>query len=113
MKPPRGAAFTVVHAYLGLAVYRADAGPDGLDAHVDGSGVRAHWQVERGDRAEVRLLAHKLKGSSASLGAIRLRDRCQELELGGDEVELGAPQIAELRVVAAEASEALRQELVG
>jgi len=68
--------------------------------------------IERGDRAEVRLVAHKLKGSSASLGAIRLRDRCQELELGGDEVELGAPQIAELRVVAAEARDALRHELI-
>jgi deazaflavin-dependent oxidoreductase (nitroreductase family) len=49
---PRG-GFVVVHAYLGLAVYRADAGQDGLDAHVHGSGVRAHGQVERGDRGVV------------------------------------------------------------
>jgi HPt (histidine-containing phosphotransfer) domain-containing protein len=68
--------------------------------------------IERGDRAEVRLIAHKLRGSSASLGAVRLRDRCQELELDVEEAdELGEPQIAELRGIAAEASEALRHEL--
>ena len=68
--------------------------------------------IERGDRAEVRLVAHKLRGSSASLGVLRLRDRCQELELDVEEAdELGEPQIAELRGIAAEASEALRHEL--
>jgi HPt (histidine-containing phosphotransfer) domain-containing protein len=60
----------------------------------------------------VRLIAHKLRGSSASLGALRLRDRCKQLELDGDEAgELGERQIVELRGIAAEASEALRHEL--
>lgn len=68
--------------------------------------------IERGDRAGVRLVAHKLRGSSASLGALRLRDRCEELELGEEsEEELGERQIEELRVIAAEASDALRYEL--
>jgi two-component system sensor histidine kinase/response regulator len=68
--------------------------------------------IERGDRAEVRLIAHKLRGSSASLGALRLRDRCKQLELDGEEAgELGERQIVELRGIAAEASQALRHEL--
>lgn len=59
-------------------------------------------------------MAHKLKGSSASLGAVRLRACCQQLELGHeDDGDIGEPQIVELRVLAAEASEALRCELIG
>jgi signal transduction histidine kinase/DNA-binding response OmpR family regulator len=68
--------------------------------------------IARGDRAEVRLVAHKLKGSSASLGALRLRDRCAELELGEETGDgLGEREFEELRVIATEASEALRYEL--
>jgi signal transduction histidine kinase/CheY-like chemotaxis protein/HPt (histidine-containing phosphotransfer) domain-containing protein len=68
--------------------------------------------IERGDRSEVKRVAHKLKGSSASLGAIGLRDFLQRLELD----ELGntaqtASQIAELRATAAQATDALRVEL--
>jgi signal transduction histidine kinase/DNA-binding response OmpR family regulator len=68
--------------------------------------------VQRGDRTEVRRVAHKLKGSSASLGAIRLRACCQHLELDREEdAELGESQVAELRVIADEASDALRHAL--
>jgi signal transduction histidine kinase/DNA-binding response OmpR family regulator len=85
---------------------------DTFDAQQAKCVVEIGGAIERGDRAEVRLVAHKLKGSSASLGAIRLRDRCQQLELGREaDSELGEPQIAELRVIAAEASAALRHEL--
>jgi signal transduction histidine kinase/CheY-like chemotaxis protein/HPt (histidine-containing phosphotransfer) domain-containing protein len=68
--------------------------------------------IERGDRPEVKRVAHKLKGSSASLGAVRLRDCLQRLELDelGDAARSGS-QIAELRATAVEASEALRFEL--
>jgi HPt (histidine-containing phosphotransfer) domain-containing protein len=83
-----------------------------FDAQQEKCVIAIGGAIERGDRAEVRSVAHKLKGSSASLGALRLRDRCQQLELGREaDSELGEPQIAELRVIAAEASEALRHEL--
>jgi signal transduction histidine kinase/DNA-binding response OmpR family regulator len=68
--------------------------------------------IERGDRSEMRRVAHKLKGSSASLGAMRLRACCQRLELDDDEdVALAGSRITELRATAAEASDALRHEL--
>jgi HPt (histidine-containing phosphotransfer) domain-containing protein len=83
-----------------------------FDAQQEKCVIAIGGAIERGDRAEVRSVAHKLKGSSASLGALRLRDRCQQLELGREaDSELGEPQIAELRVIAAEASAALRHEL--
>ena len=67
---------------------------------------------ERGDRIEVRRVAHKLKGSSASLGAIRLGACCQKLELDQhDDVPLSASQLTELRGAATQAAEALRYEL--
>jgi PAS domain S-box-containing protein len=67
--------------------------------------------VERGDRAEVRRVAHKLKGSSASLGAYRLQLCCLALEHLELDDALGEPQLDELRGSAAEASDALRYEL--
>lgn len=85
---------------------------DTFDEQQEKCVVEIGGAIERGDRAELRLVAHKLKGSSASLGAIRLRDRCQQLELDREaDSELGEPQIAELRVIAAEASAALRHAL--
>ena len=67
--------------------------------------------IRSGDRTEVRRVAHKLKGSSSSLGASRLRICCQALEHVDPDGELGEPQIVELRGTAAEASEALRYQL--
>ena len=67
--------------------------------------------VERGDRTEVRRVAHKLKGSSASLGASRLQMCCLALEHLEPGDALGEPQMAALRGSAAEASDALRHEL--
>jgi PAS domain S-box-containing protein len=68
--------------------------------------------ITSGDGAEVRRLAHKLKGSSASLGALRLRAYCQELELGENGYAApGDPQLAQLRALAEEAGQALRSAL--
>jgi two-component system, sensor histidine kinase len=70
--------------------------------------------VQRGDRGEIRRVAHMLKGSSASLGATRLRVCCEGLERvsrrGDPDVERS--NLAELRVVAAAARDALRQQLI-
>jgi HPt (histidine-containing phosphotransfer) domain-containing protein len=86
---------------------------DRFDVQQEECVVEIGAAIRRGDRGAVRRVAHKLKGSSASLGAIRLRVCCQRLELGEeDDSDLGEPQIAALRVAASEASEALRHELV-
>ncbi len=70
--------------------------------------------VERGDREEVKRVAHLLKGSSASLGATTLQLCCERLELldvtqAPDVTEL---QLVELRGAAAEANDALRAQLI-
>jgi HPt (histidine-containing phosphotransfer) domain-containing protein len=60
----------------------------------------------------VRRVAHRLQGSSASLGASRLSACAQLISEGeGQGVELGSAQIAELRASAVEAMQALRLEL--
>jgi signal transduction histidine kinase/CheY-like chemotaxis protein/HPt (histidine-containing phosphotransfer) domain-containing protein len=68
--------------------------------------------LERGDEDEARRVAHKLQGSSASLGAIRLGEICRQIELHqAEHAEFGQPQLAALRLTAAEASSALRDAL--
>jgi|GEM_PF-2283140 len=69
--------------------------------------------VERDDRSEIRSAAHLLKGSSASLGATRLRLCCERLEHVGrsQDARVGDAQITELRVAAAEAGRALGEQL--
>jgi CheY-like chemotaxis protein/HPt (histidine-containing phosphotransfer) domain-containing protein len=70
--------------------------------------------VLRSDRAEIRRLAHLLKGSCASLGARRLGDVCQELEqiARSAEAPVGAEQLRQLHLATAEASRSLRQTLI-
>lgn len=59
--------------------------------------------LDAGDTHGVRRLAHTLKSNSATMGAMRLRDVCRELEelAGGGSLD-GAPQLVEqVRVRAA------------
>jgi HPt (histidine-containing phosphotransfer) domain-containing protein len=70
--------------------------------------------VGRGDRGEIRRIAHMLEGSSASLGALALSTSCEALEhvcRSGD-ADVAQSQVAELRMVAAAASDALHQQLI-
>jgi PAS domain S-box-containing protein len=68
--------------------------------------------AEGGDRDEVRRVAHKLKGSSATLGAARLAAACLVLERTRDGDPLpGEKQVDELRGLADEAREALHARL--
>ncbi len=70
--------------------------------------------VRCGDRAEIRRGAHMLEGSSASLGAMALRTACEALERvcrSGD-ADVTQSQVAELRILAAAVSHALRQQLI-
>jgi two-component system, sensor histidine kinase len=70
--------------------------------------------VGRGDRTEIRRVAHLLKGSSASLGATALLAACEALEhvsRPGDPA-VAQSQVAELRIVAVAASDGLRQQLI-
>jgi PAS domain S-box-containing protein len=69
--------------------------------------------IRRGDTGERRRLAHLLKGSSATIGAARLRASCERLERtgrAGDPV-VGEEQLAELRATAEEARSGLAQQL--
>jgi HPt (histidine-containing phosphotransfer) domain-containing protein len=69
--------------------------------------------VKRDDRDEVRRVAHLLKGSGASLGAMRLRDCSERLEHVGksQDADVSDAQVTQLRDTANEASRALRQQL--
>lgn len=70
--------------------------------------------LRRGDHDEVRRVAHLLKGSAASLGAMRLRRCCERLEHTGRRQDpvVGKTQLMEFRDAAAETSRVLRQQLV-
>jgi two-component system, sensor histidine kinase and response regulator len=70
--------------------------------------------VKRDDRDEVRRVAHLLKGSAASLGAMRLRHCSERLEHVGrsQDAVVSDAQVAQLRDTANEASRALRQQLI-
>jgi CheY-like chemotaxis protein/HPt (histidine-containing phosphotransfer) domain-containing protein len=70
--------------------------------------------VTRGDREEVRRVAHLLKGSSATLGATSLRLCCERLEHidATQPREVTEAQLVELRRVAAESNDALRAQLI-
>jgi two-component system, sensor histidine kinase len=68
----------------------------------------------RGDRVEIRRLAHLLKGSSASVGAARLSLSCQQLEQLSTEqgATVGQEQLDELNTAATETGPALRKQLL-
>jgi HPt (histidine-containing phosphotransfer) domain-containing protein len=68
----------------------------------------------RGDQAEVRRVAHLLKGSSATFGATRLRECCLRLEHTGRRGDARAEekQLGRLRASAEQARSALRERLV-
>jgi len=69
--------------------------------------------VRRNDRSGLRRTAHLLKGSSATLGATRLRLSCQQLEQSGrgEDTDVSEEQLARLRATASEARDALREQL--
>jgi HPt (histidine-containing phosphotransfer) domain-containing protein len=69
--------------------------------------------IRRDDDGERRRLAHLLKGSSAAIGALRLRASCEQLERSGrtGDPAVGQAELAELRARAAEARRELAQQL--
>ena len=69
--------------------------------------------LSRGDKEELRRVAHKLKGSSATLGASRLAGACLALERTRDEDSPpGEAELEGLRALAEEARGALRGRLL-
>jgi two-component system, sensor histidine kinase and response regulator len=68
-----------------------------------------------GDQLELRHAAHLLKGTSATLGAARLRLSCQQLEHSGrgQDPSVSEEQLVQLRVTANEARQAVREGLCG
>jgi two-component system, sensor histidine kinase and response regulator len=71
--------------------------------------------LQCGDRDAVRRAAHLLKGSSATLGAVKLCAFCQELEhmSRSTDGDLSQERLDRFCVTAAEASLALRRRLLG
>jgi two-component system, sensor histidine kinase and response regulator len=65
-----------------------------------------------GDHLELSRAAHLLKGSSATIGAARLRRNCQRLEQSGREqdAKVSEQQLDQLRARADEARHALREQ---
>ncbi len=70
--------------------------------------------IERRDDGELRRVAHLLKGSSAMLGATRLKRACQSLEQSSrnGDPRPSEEEVAQLRVIAADGLAALRQHLL-
>jgi HPt (histidine-containing phosphotransfer) domain-containing protein len=68
-----------------------------------------------GDQLELRRTAHLLKGTSATLGAARLRLSCQKLEHSGrgQDASVSEVELVQLRATADEARQALREGLCG
>jgi len=67
---------------------------------------------ERNDAGALRRTAHLLRGSSATLGAIRLSDACARLErTRAEDPPIGEQQLAQLREALEEACSALRERL--
>jgi HPt (histidine-containing phosphotransfer) domain-containing protein len=86
---------------------------DAFDAQQETCMRELDGAIERGDRCEIRRVSHMLKGSSASLGATRLRACLEGLERVTTREDAGVDesQLEELRVVAAATRRALRQQL--
>ncbi len=70
--------------------------------------------VDRADLGELRRLAHLLKGSAATLGAVRLRRACRALERAGegDVSVVDRSQVDDLRAIAVESLALLRGGLL-
>ena len=67
---------------------------------------------ERNDAGALRRTAHLLRGSSATLGAIRLGDACARLErTRAEDPPIGEQQLAQLREALEAACLALRERL--
>ena len=68
--------------------------------------------VRRNDAGALRRSAHLLRGSSATLGAVRLSDACARLERTREQdPPVGEQQLAQLREALEEACLALRERL--
>jgi len=69
--------------------------------------------VRRNDRTGLRRTAHLLRGSSATLGATRLRLSAQQLEQSGrgEDTDVTEEQLARLRATVSEARDALHEQL--
>ena len=65
--------------------------------------------ILRGDADERRRAAHLLKGSSAAIGASRLRSLCERIEQSSraGDPQFGEDQLEQLRHIATEAVEAV------
>src|SRR5436190_814034 len=85
-----------------------------FDGQLDRCIAEIEVAAARGDRAEMRRISHLLKGSSATFGAVRLREVCLCLERSGREGDqpVSEEQLGRLRQAASEAQAALHARLL-
>jgi len=79
-------------------------------AHTPTKLAQLHEAVEEGNEEAVRQIAHSLKGSAASLGAVRMAAVCRELESASPAQALGLT--ATLEIAFADTIAALEKETV-
>lgn len=87
---------------------------DALDHDVERSIREMHEALEQGDSKRLRQAAHRLKGSFASLGAVKAASACQELEMIGESGDIAqtSPMIERLEALCRDSIQALRAFLL-
>jgi PAS domain S-box-containing protein len=85
-----------------------------LEASLPKSVADTVGAARRGDRTELRRVAHTLKGTAATFGATRLEFACQRLERTGRDQDSAVEeeQLDQLQATASEAREALGRQLL-
>jgi len=85
-----------------------------FDEQLDRCIAEIEVAAAHGDQAEMRRISHLLKGSSATFGAVRLREACMRLERSGreDDQPVSEEQLRRLRQAASEARAALHARLL-
>ena len=85
-----------------------------LERDVEKSMPDLHVALEQGDPERLRQAAHRLKGSFASLGALKAAALCHELETvgAGGDISQAAPMVERFEGLCSESVDALKEVLL-
>ena len=84
-----------------------------LERDVEKSMPDMHAALDKADPERLRQAAHRLRGSFASLGAVKAASLCHELETigAGGDISQAAPMVERLDILCSESVDALRELL--